>query len=60
MIRTTKAAMFVLAFAGMALADSGRVAAGPDFKSLDVAKAMARESFKGIAVYCVLGQDGGS
>lgn len=58
MTRMMKPAMLVLALAGMAMADAPR-AVGPDYKPLDVAKVLAKQTFKGIAVYCVLPQSGG-
>ncbi len=58
MKRTPKALLFALSIAGMALADAGQQA-GPDFQPLDKAKAMARETFKGIAVYSTTPPGGG-
>src|SRR5262245_35755501 len=55
MIRRTTAALFAVCLAGAAMADAVR---GPDFQPLEKAKAISRETFKGIAVYSVVNQNG--
>ena len=58
MNRTKMAALFALCAGGMALADA-RQQAGPSFQPLDKAKAMALQSYKGIAVYSTTPPGGG-